>query len=264
MENATKALLIGAGMLFAVVVVSMVLYTYNQITTYYNSKQDEQEVKQQAEFNTEFAAYDRDDVTGFELVSLINKIINYNRQNAYESGTTASGSTYSYNNADKNWRTMEISFIITEDLLVEGKEGYNLFEDGRRTTTQDNKDGLEFDSHYNNTNDIIEEIMNEMHDLENSFSAGVLTKLVENRGSLAEYGGNGSKDIKLVLGKELKTDGKELPKAGKEGTEQLIKYEQYIEFKRAEFRCVDREYDQNTGRLYLLSYEQIDTTNPGN
>ena len=38
MENATKVLLIGAGMLFAVVVVSMVLYTYNQITTYYNSK----------------------------------------------------------------------------------------------------------------------------------------------------------------------------------------------------------------------------------
>ena len=74
MENATKALLIGAGMLFAVVVVSMVLYTYTQITTYYNSKQNEQEVKQQAEFNIEFSAYDRD-LTGFELVTLINKAI---------------------------------------------------------------------------------------------------------------------------------------------------------------------------------------------
>ena len=251
MENATKALLIGAGMLFAVVVVSMVLYTYNQITTYYNSKQDEQEVKQQAEFNIEFSAYDRDDVTGFELVSLINKIINYNAQNVVDEGL-------GFDNTDKYWTKMEIKFTITDKNLVEGE----LFKEGKKETINGSA-GRTFDSEYSNTNTKIEKIMDDMHELENTYSAGVLSKLVSNVDSLDIFLTEEEKEQKLQNNERIKTVkevlGKEMNLTGLD-KEDVIKYGQYIDFKRAEFESIPEEveYDTKTGRLTKLSFIQKD------
>lgn len=240
MENATKALLIGAGMLFAVAVVSMVLYTYNQITTYYNSKQDEQEVKQQAEFNIEFSAYDRDDVTGFELVSLINKIINYNRQNAVDSNL-------GFENNDKNWTKMSISFEITDDEITEPKPT-NDGETGQLFSTSI------YNSEHSRTETELEDIIRRMNLLEKEYGSGVLSKLVSNRTNMLHYYGSGDanrdknlKTTKEVLGKDVQN----LPTE-----KEVIEYGQYTEFKRADFECVNRSYDDNTGRLILLEYRQ--------
>ena len=249
MENATKALLIGAGMLFAVVVVSMVLYTYNQITTYYNSKQDEQERKQQSEFNIEFSAYDRE-ITGFELVSLINKIINYNRQNAFETG-----STYSYENADKNWTPMYIEFTLTSPDLIDGTRLHpQLFTE----TT--------YNSRHQSTENELYRIIQDMNALENRYGAGVMSKLaatdVDNldvyltQQEMADKEANGIsiKTIKEILGKDIPNpvEGQNIPYK-----DDVIRYEQYINFKRADFDCRGRDYDPNTSRLINLIYVQI-------
>lgn len=232
MENATKALLIAAGMLFAVAIVSMGLYAYVQITEYYAAKQDATTTEQITEFNLAYEAYNRDDVTGFELVSLINKIINYNSQNTY-----ASGEGYSFINSDKGWEKMYIEFTLTDSIFTNGIEGFKLFS---KTT---------YNSEHQTTETELIGIINDMQELENEYSATVLSKLVSNRSYLSQFGGNGTKSIAEVLG----TNSIDLDDLS---TKKICNYEQYIEFKRAEFKCTGTEYNSSTGRIVKMYFEQ--------
>ena len=79
MENATKALLMAAGILIAIIVLSLAIVVYGRVTSYYQLKQRNISEEQLTAFNNEYSVYDREDVTGFELVSLINKTIDYNQ-----------------------------------------------------------------------------------------------------------------------------------------------------------------------------------------
>ncbi|MBR3249655.1 MAG: hypothetical protein IKF83_03030 [Clostridia bacterium] len=81
MENATKALLISAGVIFAVVIFSAMFYIYQMVSGYYQSKESNLTTEQLAQVNDEFSVYQRD-LTGFELVSLINKVVNFNKDKA--------------------------------------------------------------------------------------------------------------------------------------------------------------------------------------
>lgn len=228
MENATKALLIGAGILFAIIILSLAIFGYQQITQYYGEKQEVTTVEQIAEFNRQYEAYNRNDVTGFELVSLINKIIDFNANNAVDQ-------TLGFNNVEKAYQKMYVEFTTTDSKLLNGIDGKKLFT---KST---------YNSESSKVNDELEAIIDEMQDLENKYTAAVLSKLVSNRESLEIYGGDGSKDIKQVLGKNM-TD---LPQK-----EKVLKYEQYIEFKRAEFKCTGTEYNRTTGRIVKLIFMQ--------
>ena len=86
MENASKALLMAAGVLIAILVVALVVYAFNNMSNTMQNDLTAQQEKQLAEFNTEFASYDRDGLTGFDMISLVNKVIDYNILNAQEQG----------------------------------------------------------------------------------------------------------------------------------------------------------------------------------
>ena len=51
MENATKALLIAAGVLIGIIILSMLLLGYNQISNYYQQQSDNLSLKQIVELN---------------------------------------------------------------------------------------------------------------------------------------------------------------------------------------------------------------------
>ena len=78
MENASKALLIGAGMLIALLVLSALVMMFNSLGLFQSTSNKSKASEQIAEFNMEFEAYNREDVLGIELVSLCNKINDYN------------------------------------------------------------------------------------------------------------------------------------------------------------------------------------------
>ena len=241
MENATKALLISAGILFAIVIISIGVLSYSGIKNYYAQKQTSLTAEQLAAFNREFEAYNRDDVTGFELVSLINKIINFNSNNAVDEAL-------GFANTEKNFEKMYIEFTITDSSLTEKTEGVRLFSQNK------------YNSEHSNTNTELVRIIKEMQGLENRYSASALSKLVSNRESLVVYGGDGTKDIEQVLGKLAKVPGYNVTgeeKYSKDGTEEIIKYEQYIAFKRANFKCTGTEYNNNTHRIVKLFFEQV-------
>ena len=189
MENATKALLISAGILFAIVIVSIGIISYNGIKNYYGQKQTSLTAEQLAAFNREFEAYNRDDVTGFELVSLINKIINFNSNNAVDE-------ELGFNNTDKDFQKMYIEFELTNDTLRNGIENYK----GKKIKLFENAKNYKYDSEDSKTNRKLTEIISYMQSKENTYTGSVLSKLVSNREYLKVYGGDGSKTIRMVLG----------------------------------------------------------------
>ena len=82
MENASKAILIGAGLLLAVLVLSIgayVYFSYSRVSNSYNLKQQAQDIEK---FNSKFLAFsERKDITAQDIISLKNYIEEYNEKN---------------------------------------------------------------------------------------------------------------------------------------------------------------------------------------
>lgn len=88
MENITKALLMAAGMLLAVLILSLLVMAYNKLSGYYEQSQELLTAEQLDKFNKQFQNYaGRKDIRGNELISLMNKIIDYNASESYQVGT---------------------------------------------------------------------------------------------------------------------------------------------------------------------------------
>ena len=87
MENATKALLISAAVMIAIMVLSLLMIAYNQVSDYYQNQHTDAMAKQIGEFNENFINYQRDNIRGSELLSLMNKVIDFNERYSYTEGT---------------------------------------------------------------------------------------------------------------------------------------------------------------------------------
>lgn len=101
MENATKALLIAAGILLTVMLISLLVIGYNQISSYYRQNEEILTAEQLNKFNKQFQNYNRGDIRGNELISLMNKVIDYNVSQSYQEGT--------------NYKPIKVTIKITDD-----------------------------------------------------------------------------------------------------------------------------------------------------
>ena len=80
MENASKALLMAGGMLIAGLLIALIVYAWSTFSEYQTSKDELKNIENTAKFNEQFANYDREDVLGYEILSLLNKVIDYNER----------------------------------------------------------------------------------------------------------------------------------------------------------------------------------------
>lgn len=104
MENITKALLMAAGMLLAVLILSLLVMAYNKLSGYYEQSQELLTAEQLDKFNKQFQNYaGRKDIRGNELISLMNKIIDYNASESYQVGT--------------NYEPIKVKITIGENLV---------------------------------------------------------------------------------------------------------------------------------------------------
>ena len=87
MENATKALLIGAGILFTVMVLSLLMIGYQQISSYFSAEHEATVIEQTTKFNSQFENYNQKSIRGSDMISLMNKVIDYNERLSYMEGT---------------------------------------------------------------------------------------------------------------------------------------------------------------------------------
>lgn len=215
MENASKALLIAAGILIGLILITMIIYGYNQISNYYNTKEQVKVMEQLSDFNKQYEPYNRDDVRGSDILSLINKIIDYNTINEGE-------------------ERIEISITIPDNDTA--KLFYYNYTQNKNVVLVNLKKQY--------TQDNINTILTEANRIESKYTQGMATKLSANISTLM---GNNSRKTKQELLKELKIDYAV-------NNQEILKYYQYQQFKRAHFDCTKLTYTQQ-GRVKKFSFK---------
>lgn len=80
MENASKALLIAAGVLIAIIIISVFLTIYNRLSSVKKAQDEKVELEQLAAFNAEYESYNKSVMYGTDVVTLVNKANENNRK----------------------------------------------------------------------------------------------------------------------------------------------------------------------------------------
>lgn len=72
MENASKALLMAAGVLLGIILISFAVYTFRSVASLSEEYDENQERTQIASYNNKFEKYNRDDLTVHDIISVLN------------------------------------------------------------------------------------------------------------------------------------------------------------------------------------------------
>ena len=232
MENASKALMMAGGILIALLIISALILMFNQIGDYEKGKSSSEKNSQLLDFNKEFTKYTYDDIKGYELISVINKAIDFNKKPAI-------GNSVDY---EKN---------ITININMEGFiEKYGVSGDA---SLLKQKKYIIIDSN----NQLVNAITT-FSGLEKTYTLGVMSKLSANYDSIKTYQtldrqGKTQDEIKIQGGKSIKeVTGRDIDIE----LEDIEKYREYSEFKNSTFRSdSDPEYDN--GQIVGLSFKFI-------
>lgn len=226
MENATKALMIAAGVLVGLMVVTLMIYGYNQVSSYYNEKEENKKFEQLANFNEQYIPYNRDDVRGSDILSLVNKIIDFNKV--------------------KDEEEITISIIIQNN--DNGKTFFYKYDEYYATGSREKL--IKFGATNKFTEDNINSrLINKANAIESTYTQAKATKLAANMSTL--MGDNTRKEPEDLL-EELKITYEDEYKI-RQIQEDILKYYQYQQFKRAHFNCDKLEYTEQ-GRVKSFTF----------
>ena len=79
MENAAKALLIAGGILFAILILSLIVYVSNATTRMAEAQEQKKLVEELEAFNKSYEAYNKRRMYGADVITVVKKAIDYNR-----------------------------------------------------------------------------------------------------------------------------------------------------------------------------------------
>lgn len=88
MENASKALIIAGSVLIAMIVLSILVWGWNRVSSYYKTEENTETVQQIYKKNKELESYNKQLVRGYELRSLYNLMDDMNKRYSEEQGFT--------------------------------------------------------------------------------------------------------------------------------------------------------------------------------
>ena len=191
MENASKALLMAGGILIALLVISALILMFNQIGDYGKSQEEMKRNSQLVEFNKDFERYlENKGITGADVISLFNKVNDYNHKtvnvsdgedaektldytikikltvygldkfNETYASDLFSKSSYTIANSGTNYKNNEL-----KEALDKGKEAEARFVDTKELTTDQLKQlsSLYDKKDVNNSKNAIKEKYKEMN-----------------------------------------------------------------------------------------------------
>lgn len=82
MENSTKAILITAGVFFALITLSLVTLMLRNIQTISESEDSRAETRELQEWNSQWEAYNKEIMYGSDVITVVNKAAQVNNENA--------------------------------------------------------------------------------------------------------------------------------------------------------------------------------------
>ena len=223
MENASKALIMAAGVLIALMILGALLLMFSNLSNYQETNTQGTREAQVVEFNNQFETYNRQDIRGTDMVSLMNRVVDYNTR---KTGTTS----------EEQYQKMEISVTGISPSAFK----YNTSDDSliKESYTQDN----------------ITTLLNPVKQLENKYQQKYITELSANISNIID--GDSEEEAKKVLNT---TNLDKYKEGSNDGITQIkldtAKYYQYTQFKRTYFDCTGVEYNQQTGRIVKMEFK---------
>jgi len=248
MENASKALVMAGGVLISLMIIASLVIIYNQISNYSSSEIDEQRKQEIVVFNQGYTTYNKQRVKGSELLSLINKALDYNEREA--------------NPLDKQYQKMEIYINLNANGGDKTSFAYETSGQNRNKLFTSNKYAHERTGESSDIGEVTKKASN----LENKYkSLKVIATLSANISTITypeTLPSGTSKDIAIQRRKEIldgALKGTGISYSSSNEISQIIEdtkaYYEYSQFKRAYFKCTGEEYNQDTGRIVKMSFE---------
>ena len=247
MENASKALIMAGSVLIALMIIGALMLMFNNLSSYQEVNVQGTRDAQIIEFNNQYETYNRTDVRGSDLYSLLNRAVDYNRRN----------STLGTEGQEIGYTPITIVFSFNGNVSqLAPPEGSNQLI----TKNQYTQSGTD--------NEFEDQIADEINRLENEYGSASLTNLTTSltkifintddltQQQLAVDAFNTASKIKKISSfREIRQ--------GSTIRQDVYKYYEYIQFKRAYFDCTSLErvgesgvtYDQNTGRIIKMEFK---------
>lgn len=247
MENITKALLIAAGVLIAVMLLALVFVFWNEMSGYFTEKHNTAVLEQTVEFNNQFANYDKQTIRGNELISVMNRIINYNN----------------YQSEMVGYERVKIEIDLKgheADFKYNGETGSNsLFSGNIKNTSNDDSLKLIAETSSRLVNESLSGIPY-LTDTKLQRLAARINDIVDDNISdsreKAQYKIDRATLLSKILGYTVAEDDAIIDDVKKA----TYQYHQFMQFKRAMFECKEVSYNQENGRVNGMKFEVITET----
>ena len=276
MENSTKAIIIAGGMFILIMVITLLVVFGRSLSSYMQGQHDKEIVKQVTEFNNKFANYQGTELRGNEVISVLNRVIDYNALEAGEYGydpvlveidlvdRNALDSVIKFNSKDEN-------FLFKKNVskIKNSKDS----DDELKTISQK---GTTILSKYSDKEKYPDNYIPRLTDTKLQKLSAEISNIAQEKDNsswldgydgdrIAVYNRTRAKKLTSILGYEVSAEGKikvdgiekDIIPAVKNAT---CEYYQYTQFKRIMFKCTSIEYSQDTGRINKMSFEVKTTT----
>lgn len=216
MENASKALIMAGSVLIALMIIGALLLMFNSLSSYQDTGTGETREVQVIEFNNQFETYLRDNIRGSDMISLMNRIIDYNTRKG--------------DNTQEKYQSIEI--------LITGIDLGNL-----KYSTSDSSIVA---STYTQGN--IGDLLQKVQDLEGKYQAKYITTLSSNISKVM----SSENETQKLLPKNLTSYQGGYEQIKKD----TASYYQYSQFKRLHFNCETSatKYNKQTGRITYIKF----------
>lgn len=249
MENVTKALLIAAGILFAVLILSLLAMFGGQLSGYYAEQHNSKIIEQDAKFNAQFENYNGQTIRGNELISIMNKVVNYNTSIAdmekYDKVILSIDLKGYQNRANDNFK-----YSDSDTSIFQGKMSANIL---KNTATSD----VNIRDVANISADLINELANAGISNISDAQLQALSADIQN----IAIDSNAAQSLQITRNQKLQNIlGKN--KANSLNVSQMNtlvnvtkKYYQYTQFKRAMFKCTGVQHNTSqNGRVIGMTF----------
>lgn len=277
MENASKALLIAGGVLVSILVITIFIYMISKITEFRRADDNLARIENTAEFNKRFTNYQRDDVQGYELLSLIHNVIDYNQQ--YSTDTSINKDSYN---------PISLTICLKTESGVDLRKQLTYDNTNRLFILDTYKDEIKA-SNRNSSNSFQNNIENEIDEAKNRLGIqgdDISSKLAKNINSIfkteeqikSDANKYGSEDAvyNLMANTYNQCTGNNTMKSSDAKNKLVIKVDasgkytnsnkyynyanmlyEYMQFKRAQFKCTKLEYDTKTERVESIQFNIV-------
>lgn len=255
MENASKALIMAGSVLIGLMIIGALLLMFNNLNNYQSTDVQTTREAQVIQFNNQYETFNRKNVRGSDLYSLLNRVVDYNRRKSTEGTGKNTGQYLAY-------EPMTITFDLGNDL--------NVFYAPRASATDDYthllaKQGYEQSSIKNDFETSMGTIIK---NLEYTYGSDSLNNLVTGITKIFIANSSSDSEKKIAIENFNKASKKKMVaswsqiKERSEIRKDVYQYYEYVQFKRAKFNCeanmfrdTNIKYNNETGRIIEINFK---------